>query len=150
MPMPSVEVGMEAGRLVELLVQVGATVTVGQPLFVVEAEKVTLEIEAPAAGIESVPPNRPMVFDTVIVDASGCRRRRAITVSGAPSRVPMIGVASPGSIAGVAGWVGASAHAATIATNMASDMRWKNDFVFIDGFRLGRSGGVHPPPGRAS
>lgn len=29
---------------------VGATVTVGQPLFVVEAEKVTLEIEAPAAG----------------------------------------------------------------------------------------------------
>ena len=49
-PMPSVEVGMEAGRLVELLVQVGASVTVGQPLFVVEAEKVTLEIEAPAAG----------------------------------------------------------------------------------------------------
>jgi pyruvate/2-oxoglutarate dehydrogenase complex dihydrolipoamide acyltransferase (E2) component len=48
--MPSVEVGMEAGLLVELLVQVGATVTVGQPLFVVEAEKVTLEIEAPAAG----------------------------------------------------------------------------------------------------
>lgn len=49
-PMPSVEVGMEAGRLVEFLVEVGTTVTVGQPLFVVEAEKVTLEIEAPAAG----------------------------------------------------------------------------------------------------
>jgi len=48
--MPSVEVGMEEGRLVEFLVAPGASVTVGQPLFVVEAEKVTLEIEAPAAG----------------------------------------------------------------------------------------------------
>lgn len=48
--MPSVEVGMDEGRLVEFLVQVGSPVTVGQPLFVVEAEKVTLEIEAPAAG----------------------------------------------------------------------------------------------------
>ncbi len=49
-PMPSVEVGMDEGRLVEFLVQVGSTVTVGQPLFVVEAEKVTLEIEASTAG----------------------------------------------------------------------------------------------------
>jgi pyruvate/2-oxoglutarate dehydrogenase complex dihydrolipoamide acyltransferase (E2) component len=48
--MPSVEVGMEEGRLVEFLVEVGSSVSVGQPLFVVEAEKVTLEIEAPAAG----------------------------------------------------------------------------------------------------
>jgi pyruvate/2-oxoglutarate dehydrogenase complex dihydrolipoamide acyltransferase (E2) component len=48
--MPSVEVGMEEGRLVEFVVAVGAPVKVGQPLFVVEAEKVTLEIEAPAAG----------------------------------------------------------------------------------------------------
>ena len=49
--MPSVEVGMNEGRLVEFLVQVGSPVAVGQPLFVVEAEKVTLEIEAPAAGL---------------------------------------------------------------------------------------------------
>jgi pyruvate/2-oxoglutarate dehydrogenase complex dihydrolipoamide acyltransferase (E2) component len=48
--MPSVEVGMEEGRLIEFLVDVGSSVSVGQPLFVVEAEKVTLEIEAPAAG----------------------------------------------------------------------------------------------------
>ena len=48
--MPSVEVGMDEGRLVEFLVQVGSPVAVGQPLFVVEAEKVTLEIEAPVAG----------------------------------------------------------------------------------------------------
>ena len=49
-PMPSVEVGMEEGRLVEFLVEAGSTVAVGQPLFVVEAEKVTLEIEASVAG----------------------------------------------------------------------------------------------------
>lgn len=48
--MPSVEVGMDEGRLVEFLVQVGSAVAVGQPLFVVEAEKVTVEIEAPATG----------------------------------------------------------------------------------------------------
>jgi pyruvate/2-oxoglutarate dehydrogenase complex dihydrolipoamide acyltransferase (E2) component len=48
--MPSVEVGMDEGRLVEFLVQLGSPVALGQPLFVVEAEKVTLEIEAPAAG----------------------------------------------------------------------------------------------------
>ena len=48
--MPSVEVGMDAGRLVDFLVQVGDRVSVGQPLFTVEAEKVTLEIESPVAG----------------------------------------------------------------------------------------------------
>ena len=48
--MPSVEVGMDEGRLVEFLVQLDSPVALGQPLFVVEAEKVTLEIEAPAAG----------------------------------------------------------------------------------------------------
>lgn len=48
--MPSVEVGMDMGRLAQFLVQVGSSVSAGQPLFVVEAEKVTLEIEAPTAG----------------------------------------------------------------------------------------------------
>jgi pyruvate/2-oxoglutarate dehydrogenase complex dihydrolipoamide acyltransferase (E2) component len=48
--MPSVEVGMEQGRVVEFLVEVGSPVALGQPLFVVEAETVTIEIEAPAAG----------------------------------------------------------------------------------------------------
>jgi pyruvate/2-oxoglutarate dehydrogenase complex dihydrolipoamide acyltransferase (E2) component len=48
--MPAIEVGMDAGRLVEFLVRVDSTVTLGQPLFLVEADKATLEIEAPAAG----------------------------------------------------------------------------------------------------
>ena len=48
--MPSVEVGMEQGRLVEFLVQAGATVAVGDPLFTVEGEKAMLDIESPVAG----------------------------------------------------------------------------------------------------
>jgi pyruvate/2-oxoglutarate dehydrogenase complex dihydrolipoamide acyltransferase (E2) component len=48
--MPSFEVGMEQGRLVEFLVTLGATVSVGDPLFSVEGEKALLDIEAPVAG----------------------------------------------------------------------------------------------------
>ena len=48
--MPSVEVGMERGRLVEFLVEPGATVAVGDPLFTVEGEKALLDIESPVAG----------------------------------------------------------------------------------------------------
>jgi pyruvate/2-oxoglutarate dehydrogenase complex dihydrolipoamide acyltransferase (E2) component len=48
--MPSVEVGMEQGRLVEFLVALGDTVAVGDPLFAVEGEKAIVEIESPAAG----------------------------------------------------------------------------------------------------
>jgi predicted deacylase len=59
--MPSVEAGMDERRLVEFRVQVGSPVVVGQPLFVVEAEKVTLEIEAPAAGrVACAGPRRPL------------------------------------------------------------------------------------------
>lgn len=48
--MPSVEVGMEQGRLVEFLVALGATVAVGDPLFTVEGDKAMLDIESPVAG----------------------------------------------------------------------------------------------------
>jgi pyruvate dehydrogenase E2 component (dihydrolipoamide acetyltransferase) len=48
--MPSFEVGMEQGRLVEFLVTLGATVEVGDPLFSVEGEKAMLDIESPVAG----------------------------------------------------------------------------------------------------
>lgn len=48
--MPSVEAGMESGHLVEFLVKLGATVPVGAALFTVEADKVTMDIEAPVAG----------------------------------------------------------------------------------------------------
>ena len=48
--MPSFEVGMEQGRLVEFLVTLGAKVEVGDPLFSVEGEKAMLDIESPVAG----------------------------------------------------------------------------------------------------
>jgi pyruvate dehydrogenase E2 component (dihydrolipoamide acetyltransferase) len=48
--MPSVEVGMEQGRVVGFLVALGATVAVGDPLFTVEGEKAALDIESPVAG----------------------------------------------------------------------------------------------------
>lgn len=48
--MPSVEVGMEAGRIVDIPVTLESAVAVGQTLFTVEAEKVTLDIESPIAG----------------------------------------------------------------------------------------------------
>jgi pyruvate/2-oxoglutarate dehydrogenase complex dihydrolipoamide acyltransferase (E2) component len=53
-PMPSVEVGMTEGTIVELHVAVGDEVTRGHALFTVEAEKVTIEIESPSAGRVSV------------------------------------------------------------------------------------------------
>ncbi len=48
--MPKWGMSMQEGHLVEWLVQVGDTVTVGQPLATVETEKVDAEIEAPEAG----------------------------------------------------------------------------------------------------
>jgi pyruvate/2-oxoglutarate dehydrogenase complex dihydrolipoamide acyltransferase (E2) component len=41
---------MEAGRIVEWLVDNGATVTEGQPLYLLESDKSVQEIEAPASG----------------------------------------------------------------------------------------------------
>jgi pyruvate/2-oxoglutarate dehydrogenase complex dihydrolipoamide acyltransferase (E2) component len=48
--MPSVEAGMEVGRVMQYLVELGTEVTSGQPLFIAEGDKVTMEIEAPVAG----------------------------------------------------------------------------------------------------
>lgn len=48
--MPSVEVGMTQGRFIQFLVELGATVRVGDPLFTVEGEKAMLDIESPVAG----------------------------------------------------------------------------------------------------
>ena len=41
---------MEAGKIVEWLVANGATVTEGQPLYLLESDKSVQEIEAPASG----------------------------------------------------------------------------------------------------
>ena len=48
--LPKLGFSMEEGTIVEWMVEDGGTVTEGQPLFVIESEKSTTEIEAPASG----------------------------------------------------------------------------------------------------
>lgn len=49
--MPKGAVSMQTGVIVEWMVQAGDTVTKGQPLYTVESEKATLEIESPFEGV---------------------------------------------------------------------------------------------------
>jgi len=48
---PKVAVSMREGTLVEWLVADGSSVQEGQPIFTLELEKSTMDVEAPAAGI---------------------------------------------------------------------------------------------------
>ena len=47
---PKLEMSMTEGTLVEWLVEDGATVSAGDPVYVLETEKAAQEIEAPVAG----------------------------------------------------------------------------------------------------
>lgn len=47
---PKIGFSMEEGTLSEWLVADGATVTEGQPLYVLESDKSAQEVESPAAG----------------------------------------------------------------------------------------------------
>ncbi|RCK73919.1 MAG: Dihydrolipoamide acetyltransferase component of pyruvate dehydrogenase complex [Anaerolineae bacterium] len=49
--MPALGIAQDTGKLLEWLVQEGQTVQKGQPLMVIETDKTTVEIEAPASGI---------------------------------------------------------------------------------------------------
>lgn len=48
--LPKLGFTMEEGELVEWLAEDGAQITEGQPLFALESDKSTNEIEAPASG----------------------------------------------------------------------------------------------------
>jgi pyruvate/2-oxoglutarate dehydrogenase complex dihydrolipoamide acyltransferase (E2) component len=48
--LPKMAVSMQEGTLVEWLVQSGDVVTVGQPIYVIETEKTSSEVESPFAG----------------------------------------------------------------------------------------------------
>lgn len=48
---PKAAVSMQEGVLVEWLVPDGTQVTEGQPIYNLEIEKSTMEVEAPAAGM---------------------------------------------------------------------------------------------------
>jgi len=49
--LPKIGFSMNEGTLAEWLVQDGAEVTEGQPLYALETEKATEEVEAPASGV---------------------------------------------------------------------------------------------------
>lgn len=48
---PKIGFSMTEGVLAEWLVEDGATVTEGQPLYAIETDKSTNEVEAPASGV---------------------------------------------------------------------------------------------------
>lgn len=48
--LPKIGFAMQEGQIAEWLVQDGAAVTEGQPLFNLESDKSTTEIESPATG----------------------------------------------------------------------------------------------------
>lgn len=49
--MPKGAVSMQSGTIVEWLVAPGDTVAKGQPIYTIESEKATIEIECPFAGV---------------------------------------------------------------------------------------------------
>lgn len=48
--LPKLAVSMQEGVIVEWLVAAGDSVAVGQPIYTVESEKTSLEVESPFAG----------------------------------------------------------------------------------------------------
>ena len=48
---PKAAVSMQEGTITEWLVPDGATVSEGQPIYVLELEKSSMDVESPAAGV---------------------------------------------------------------------------------------------------
>jgi pyruvate/2-oxoglutarate dehydrogenase complex dihydrolipoamide acyltransferase (E2) component len=48
---PKAAVSMQQGTIAEWLVPDGASVTEGQPIYVLEIEKSTMDVESPASGV---------------------------------------------------------------------------------------------------
>lgn len=49
--LPKLAVSMQEGTIVEWLAAAGAHVSVGQPIFTVESEKSSMDVESPFAGV---------------------------------------------------------------------------------------------------
>ena len=67
--LPKLGFSMEEGTLAEWLVADGAAVTEGQPLFLLESDKSTNEVEAPASGtlrILVAAGGEPMAVGTIL------------------------------------------------------------------------------------
>lgn len=52
--LPQLGFSMTEGTLAEWLVESGATVTEGQPIYSIEAEKAVQEVEAPTGGVITI------------------------------------------------------------------------------------------------
>jgi pyruvate/2-oxoglutarate dehydrogenase complex dihydrolipoamide acyltransferase (E2) component len=52
--LPKIGFSMNEGQIAEWLVADGATVTEGQPLFLLEADKSANEVESPASGVLTI------------------------------------------------------------------------------------------------
>jgi pyruvate/2-oxoglutarate dehydrogenase complex dihydrolipoamide acyltransferase (E2) component len=65
---PRLAVSMTEGTITEWLVEDGATVTAGQPLYRLETDKTDAEIEAPASGVVRIEadPGEPLEVGTPI------------------------------------------------------------------------------------
>lgn len=68
---PKLGFSMSEGTLTEWLVEDGATVKEGQPLYALESEKAVQEIEAPASGTLKIilqPSDDPLKVGTVLAE----------------------------------------------------------------------------------
>src|SRR5574337_1518057 len=105
--MPALGMSQETGRLLRWLVAEGTVVAAGQPLLEIETDKVTTEIESPAAGLlagvrahpgEEVPVGQVIAF--VLAPGESLPPVYPLVPSsreglGAPPQVPVIAPASP-------------------------------------------------------
>ena len=81
--MPQLGMTMTEGSVVRWLKQPGERIEKGEPLFEVETDKVTMEVESPAAGLISeilLEPGKTVPVGTVIASIGG-----TLTASVAPS-----------------------------------------------------------------
>ena len=49
--MPKAAVSMQEGKIVEWMVEAGDVISKGQPIYSIESEKATIDIESPFAGV---------------------------------------------------------------------------------------------------
>jgi len=66
---PKIGFSMSEGTLTELLVEDGATVTEGQPIYALESDKSINEVESPASGVLKIlmaPSDEPIAVGTKV------------------------------------------------------------------------------------
>ena len=64
---PKLGFSMTEGVLAEWLIEDGATVAEGQPLYTIESDKSTNEVEAPASGVLRIAGQTGETFDVGVV-----------------------------------------------------------------------------------